>query len=654
MRSSAALEDSATRTAAGRYNTMLGVQYSQLKEAVGIVNSGYPNGSVAIQEDITESMQYSGVVYTNLNGRMEISIGPKDFVHDIVKGILPPTRVSINNNIEVMGEPVAQSLIKSICEECSKAEAYFGTPLDIEFAFTNEGFVFLQARPLPAPTDKAIKALELRRAKSVLSNTYSLGVDDIPLGIGNYREILGDSKATELSISVFNYIFSGDGKSIMGAVQLGRTALGYDVGKEAFPWVISLGGKVYYNFIADSLQFRPQGVSLERYIKLINKHYIPELKTAPEKLNYPELGLYIQFQNEAIAAGLDPEPFAKVVESNRKAVSSINVPNESPSGVSIEIPSSAKECIAMIKDTADMIRKGSAKDYVIAARLAFFAMEDVRNYLAETSEKNPAAYGKLCTEFSAKGIEKLRNAILYDESIRSFELEPTENNRYIGSFELSTERDFPPKRRYKSGRGIDDKKLAALVGSARTALENREKVKFYLFRDYNSLRQAVLHLAELSGIGDNMFGLRLEELDLVNEKPMLAEYRYMLRKSIKPRGDAIFSDPLFLNSAESLIKAKASPKTELVFGTLNDGEHKFIDKSYIAMIKEVDQTKAFPEELTLVIVQDNIRPGSHIFTQLSDYGVPVISMNKELFDAVAESNGFTIKKTGESIEIVCN
>jgi hypothetical protein len=633
---------------------MLGVQYSQLKEAVGIVNSGYPNGSVAIQEDITESMQYSGVVYTNLNGRMEISIGPKDFVHDIVKGILPPTRVSINNNIEVMGEPVAQSLIKSICEECSKAEAYFGTPLDIEFAFTNEGFVFLQARPLPAPTDKAIKALELRRAKSVLSNTYSLGVDDIPLGIGNYREILGDSKATELSISVFNYIFSGDGKSIMGAVQLGRTALGYDVGKEAFPWVISLGGKVYYNFIADSLQFRPQGVSLERYIKLINKHYIPELKTAPEKLNYPELGLYIQFQNEAIAAGLDPEPFAKVVESNRKAVSSINVPNESPSGVSIEIPSSAKECIAMIKDTADMIRKGSAKDYVIAARLAFFAMEDVRNYLAETSEKNPAAYGKLCTEFSAKGIEKLRNAILYDESIRSFELEPTENNRYIGSFELSTERDFPPKRRYKSGRGIDDKKLAALVGSARTALENREKVKFYLFRDYNSLRQAVLHLAELSGIGDNMFGLRLEELDLVNEKPMLAEYRYMLRKSIKPRGDAIFSDPLFLNSAESLIKAKASPKTELVFGTLNDGEHKFIDKSYIAMIKEVDQTKAFPEELTLVIVQDNIRPGSHIFTQLSDYGVPVISMNKELFDAVAESNGFTIKKTGESIEIVCN
>ncbi|MEM4098952.1 MAG: PEP/pyruvate-binding domain-containing protein [Candidatus Micrarchaeaceae archaeon] len=652
VRSSAANEDSVTATSAGKYDTMLNVKRDALKDAISAVGSGFAQGKVIVQEDITALMKYSGVVYTNINGTLHISMGPNDAVHRIVKGLPAEITININDSVEVKGE-IEGSVINLIKEQSINAEKYFGRPLDIEFAITDEGFVFLQARPLPALTDLALKEAEIRRVRALLSNSLGLGARDIPLGVGNYREIMADLNATELSISTFNYIFSGDGKSVLGAVQLGRNELGYENGYEVFPWVLSLGGKVYYNFVADAMQFRPAGVQIADYVKVINNFYIPEVRKDQSKLNYPELGLYVQFPDGAKAVGIDAEPFERLNERVRQEIRSIKVPETPPKRRVVEEIQDIDACISEIRRCADSIRTGSAKEYVKAARLAFFAMEDVREGLERLRAKDPTAYDELSKQFGAKDPEKLRNAIVYDESIKSFELEAVEDNRYMGSFELSMERDFPPKRSYKQGRQIGDAEIAELVRHARVSLENREKVKFYLFRDYDTLRQLYLMLARLSSLGDGIFKLYYEELEKAKE-PLLAEYRILLRKDIAKKRKTLFPDPVFMSEIRNAGQGKRSLKSEIIFGSIDEGEHSYANGTEALLLSDVDQTKSLGKGTKLVIVQDNIRPGSHIFTQLSDYGLPVIAVDNAQFERISKMESIKIRKTGDSVEFVYN
>lgn len=653
VRSSAASEDSVNATAAGKYETIIGVGVDSITDAVKKVQSGFDLGKVIIQEDLTERMLHSGVAYTDINGRMEISMGPKDSVHGIVKGEAPATHIRVESGgIKIEGNAVDPSIINMIKEESIRAEKYFGRPLDIEFAFTESGFVFLQARPLPSLTDSAVREFEIRSAESMLENAKALGVSDMPLGVGNYREILADSKATQLGSSTFNHIFTGDGKNILGAMQLGRNELGYDNGYEVFPQVLMLGGKVYYNFIGDSMQFRPSGIELTAYVKAAERFYIKEVKENPDRLNYPELGLYIQFPDEAKKAGLEEGPFERLVERNRQEIRKIKIPDKAPKKILANLTADISECIREIAKNADRIRTGSAKEYVKAARLAFFAMEDVKHALVKLKEDNPGYYAELAKEFYSEDPEKLRNSIIYDESIRSFELDNKEENRYIGSFELSLERDFPPRRNYKEGRPIKDGALREAVDMARLALENREKVKFYLFRDYDVLYQLYAHLRKISEFGDNIFRLKFEELDLLVEETPRAEYRISLRRDIESRTAALFPDPLFMGTARIKNDGVSKEKVEMVFGRLHDGEHIFRLGSSMKMLKEVDQTISIGDNIEVLVVQDNIKPGSHIFTQLSDYNIPVISLSGGLFGQIEKSGILKLKKTGDIVEII--
>ena len=650
VRSSAASEDSVNATSAGKYETILGVKAEAITDSVKRVKSGFESGKAIIQEDLTGRMINSGVVYTDINGRMEISMGQKDSVHDIVRGEAPQTYVRINGcHINIEGSAVDPNIIKKVKEESMAAERYFGRPLDIEFAFTERGFVFLQARPLPSLTDAAAREFEIRNAENTLENAKALGLSDIPLGVGNYREILADSKATQLGSSTFNYVFTGDGKNVLGAMQLGRNELGYDNGYEVFPQVLMLGGKVYYNFIGDSMQFRPAGITLAEYADAAERFYIKEVKENPERLNYPELGLYIQFPEDAKKAGLKEEPFKKLVERNRQEIRKIKIPENAPKKVNANITGRIEECIEEIRKNADEIRTGSAKEYVKAARLAFFAMEDVKHALVQLKACDRDYYGELSKEFDSVDPEKLRNAIIYDESIRSFELENKEENRYVGSFELSLERNFPPKRNYRKGRPIKDATLKEAVSMARLALENREKVKFYLFRDYDVLYQLYAHLRKISGFGDEVFRLKFEELGLLAEETPRAEYRISLRRDIETRPGPLFPDPLFMETARVQTSAGLKEKAEMVFGRLIDGEYTFISGISMKMLKEVDQTISLGDNTKVLVVQDNIRPGSHIFTQLSDYNIPVVSLSSGLFGDIEKSGVMKLKKIGDMI-----
>jgi hypothetical protein len=634
VRSSAAGEDGHTKTSAGRYTTIKGVGINELESVVNEVRLGYTDGSVVIQPDLSDAMEFSGVAYSNLNGSCMISCGRGSIVQQIVEGELPETEIITTDRQAINGSPINPRIAEKIHKKSIEVEEYFGIPMDIEFAVINNEVILLQARPLPNPTDSALREHEIRRARKALSHVKDL--DEIVLGVGNYREILGNTDATHLSTSTFNHIFSGDGK-ILGGMQLGRNELGYDVGTEIFPWVIMLDGKVYYNFCGDALQFRPSGIKKEDMLRIVNEVYLPIVRGDPDLLNYPELRLYIQFPEQAEQVGLDPEPFRKLAEKNRMAIGGLVIPKVPPLKIFAKEYDSLDECLTEIHLTVDGLRTGSAREYAKAARLAFFALEDVRFYIEQMEEPELNEIVKL---FGKKSPEQLRDAVVYDESIGSFVAEGDEY-AYLGSFELSKPRGLPPKRNFRKGRELPEKGLAELVKKTRMVLEYREKVKFTLFRDYDYLKQLYEQAGRLSGFGEDIFYLEYNEIDLLNE-PVLAMYRTELRKQI--RGKALLSDPIFESDLASGIKRGYDKKPQLVFGSLPENGISVVMGVDGYIVDSVDQTIEIPEETRIVVVPDNVRPGSHLFTLLSDYALPVVGVPQSDLDGLR----------GKQIEIVPN
>ena len=59
------------------------------------------------------------------------------------------------------------------------------------------------------------------------------------------------------------------------------------------------------------------------------------------------------------------------------------------------------------------------------------------------------------------------------------------------------------------------------------------------------------------------------------------------------------------------------------------------EEGYI--VDSVDQTIEIPKNTSIVLVPDNVRPGSHLFTVLSDYGLPVIGVPQDDLDQLNES-----------------
>ena len=298
----------------------------------------------------------------------------------------------------------------------------------------------------------------------------------------------------------------------------------------------------------------------------------------------------------------------------------------------------------MGQSSVNNIRSGSAKEYVKAARLAFFALEDIRLYLEKLQKEQNMVFEKIASVYSKSSPEQLRDAVVYDESIGSFELEENEEFRYLGSFELSQPRGFPPKRHFKQGRNIPDTGLADLVKKTRDVLEYREKVKFTLFRDYDYLKQLYEQAGQLSGFEEDIFYLEFSEINYLVDKPRLAMYRIELRKKIKEK--KLLPDPIFESDLESNVKRIYEKRPQLIFGSLPQEE------MYIAIGKEgyvvdsVDQTVKIPEKTSIVLVPDNVRPGSHLFTVLSDYGLPVVGVPQEDLDMLKNSKVLISSKKG--------
>lgn len=651
VRSSSADEDNHLKTAAGKFNTKKGVKHKDLRAAIDEVRGEYSQGSVVIQTDLTSQMRFSGVGYSNLDGASFVAMGGNNAVHSIVEGGKAETEITFGrkdfhfegNSIEVIDrENIHASLLQ--------VENYFGTPMDSEFVSLESGKItFLQARPLPNPTLSALREHERRRLDSTMRKVQNLGLKDIVLGVGNYREILGNKDATHLSTSTFNYIFSGDGERVLGAVQLGRNELGYDLGTEIFPWVTMVGGKVYYNFAGDALQFRPRGITKEALVRVINEDYLPKVMKSPDLLNYPELRLYAQFPSQAVALGLEAKPFADLANNNRRAIASLQTPDRPPIRKVAPSYTSLEECLADIHTTSDEIRQGSAREYVKAARLAFFALEDVRTSLEIMQAEKDGRFDLIANMYGQDSPESLRDSIVYDESIGSFDVPHTEDFRYLGSFELSQPRGFPPTRHFKQGREIPEASLAELVKTTRNVLGHREKVKFDLFRGFDYLRQLYEQAGRLSGFNGDIYNLELSELSLLSATPALAFYRSELRK--KTLASDVFPDPIFFRDLDSGLVHKYESRPRILFGALPSEGAQFHIGTTGYLVDAVDQTVDVPTEAKAVFVPDNIRPGSHLFTILSDHGLPVIGLPNGDVDTYRGQKVF-VSPQGNYVDII--
>ncbi len=626
VRSSALIEDGTSATKAGQFLSLIGVAKGELPNAIKKVAEsfgGFENGKVIVQEDVTSEMLYSGVLYTNLNGSLVIAAGKNNAVHGIVQGMAPEVEIKATlTELREFRGLMPLPMVEKLLTVAGRLDKDFGFPLDVEFAFLKDEvspeLYLLQARPLPNPTEAAYREQELRRLERTVKKSNFI------LGVGNYREILGGESGNELSTSVFNKIFEE-------AVILGRNELGYAIGKEIKPWVIFAFGSVYYVFENDALQFRPKGLSKDAIEELVT-YYLARILAAPDLLNYPELRLYVQFPDEAAALGIPSEPYEELRAKILTEIKVIKPPAAPPKRTRLERFGTAGEAVAFIMQKVGEIARNEAREYVKAARMAFYALELVRAELGRLKKENPRAYRELSGLFGVKSEEKLRDYLVYAEPIESYDVYGP-SYAYVSSFDLRAPRRPLPRREKRSKSKNKTlklpEKLEEAIEIARKSLSYREKVKFFLFHAYDLIYQAVEQLKALSGLGGSIYYLYLEELPLLAEKRLLylAKQKVAYRKAMrKYRREGPLSIDLRCRRVSSLRDFEGY---ELVFGTLKDGKY---PSSSITFIDAVDQAIEIPEGTQLVVVSGNILPGSHLFTLLSDYQLPVIRAGKKTYE----------------------
>jgi phosphoenolpyruvate synthase/pyruvate phosphate dikinase len=163
VRSSAVGEDAAGRSAAGQYETVLGVTRAGLREAVQRVRASTERaaaygatGDVAVVVQRQVPATRAGVAFSRdpVDGRdvvlIECALGGGEA---IVSGRVTPDRYWVDGDevraraagaIRVLRDDEAHAIVALV----RRAEAGFGTPVDVEFCFAGRELWLVQCRPI--------------------------------------------------------------------------------------------------------------------------------------------------------------------------------------------------------------------------------------------------------------------------------------------------------------------------------------------------------------------------------------------------------------------------------------------------------------------------------------------------------------------------
>lgn len=285
---------------------------------------------------------------------------------------------------------LSRAEIRQVAALALRAEAYFGAPQDVEFAFAADGLRLLQSRPVVIPEAPPLSPLDcyldrerrrLARRFATLRRRGLLSGREGILSNGNVGELL--TSPTPFSFGLFRRLFAG----AAGAVVAGRRRLGYRFpGRAACGLYEMVAGQVYFNVEIDALTFDYGASPAVDY-------YLEQIIADPGLANYPEVRLYRQHYDAATARecfGADgaAAALAKATAFHRAmaAAGTALLAHPGPSrpaaatagGPSAASPAALADAIAA---RISRLRRGPCVDFVVAARLGFYFAARVRERL---------------------------------------------------------------------------------------------------------------------------------------------------------------------------------------------------------------------------------------------------------------------------------
>jgi rifampicin phosphotransferase len=162
VRSSAVGEDAADRSAAGQYETVLGVRAAGLAEAIAHVRASTgradaygATGAIAVVLQREVPATRAGVVFSRdpVSGAagilVECAAGTGEAV---VSGAVTPDRYCIDGRVTARASGLVRTLrddeLRRLAALVRRAETGFGHPVDIEFCFEGRLLWLVQCRPI--------------------------------------------------------------------------------------------------------------------------------------------------------------------------------------------------------------------------------------------------------------------------------------------------------------------------------------------------------------------------------------------------------------------------------------------------------------------------------------------------------------------------
>lgn len=333
VRSSATSEDSSEASFAGVYETKLNVPAitEKILEAVWDVRKsgtskidvvehyakerGLPAGSQSVDVIVQEmiSSETSGVIFSHSlfsrDGYYVVSIarGCGDLVvSGLINGEL--VRVARSINIEKINDACLAVLINTM----RTIESNYGSEsLDVEFTFAGDVLYILQCRPITtAPAivirteDEDDLARQLVALEKDVNERYKGDILGDMMDI-NPLELLGQNPSA-LDISIFRYLFAD---SIVERV---RREMGYDPLDVGLIRVVE--GKPYVSLRASAFSFRPKGVSVDVYERMLEVYH-------QQLSESPYLQSRVEFDVFAMGCGAKLDEvmsFAKISANDQK------------------------------------------------------------------------------------------------------------------------------------------------------------------------------------------------------------------------------------------------------------------------------------------------------------------------------------------------
>lgn len=262
--------------------------------------------SLIIQELIEPEM--AGVIYTGINGDNILVQYVDGFGANLVDGVTQGSAMLIDGNSVITEStgfetrPLPPSAVQQIqYNSQSIAKLFPDIPQDIEFAYREGKVYIVQARPLTTnignielretPED-CLEATKRKIRKLIEEEKTEMSTKTAIFSDANYSELL--PKPTEMDIGMYMYVWGGS-DGIPGATQIGRSEMGYLVGKEATGIINYLGGRTYSSISRYSAIYHigfPE--TRKEYFNTLVNEYLETIQADPSRGAYPQMGLLLQ------------------------------------------------------------------------------------------------------------------------------------------------------------------------------------------------------------------------------------------------------------------------------------------------------------------------------------------------------------------------